>query len=68
MLLFAHNGALRCDGSGSPTPWADVQQMLSYSSSRGIGASVWYAHGVLELYPAEFNKEWGTGFVTHTKE
>lgn len=50
---------IRVDGSGSPTPWSDVNNMIWYSNAKGRGASVWYAHGILELYPSQFQNIWG---------
>jgi len=50
---------IRVDGSGSPTPWADVNNMIWYSNANIKGAAVWYAHGIIELYPSNFKNIWG---------
>lgn len=50
---------VRADGSGSPTPWADVNNMIWYCNAKYMGASVWYAHAILELYPSNFVNIWG---------
>lgn len=49
---------LRLDGSGSNTPWADVNNMLWYSNVNMKGNVVWYSHGIIELYPSEFVHVW----------
>lgn len=49
---------IRVDGSGSPTPWADVNNMLYYSNSNVKGNVVWYSHGIIDLYPSEFAHVW----------
>jgi uncharacterized lipoprotein YddW (UPF0748 family) len=50
---------IRVDGSGSPTPWAEVNNMIWYSNANARGGSVWYAHGIIELYPSNFKNIWG---------
>lgn len=49
---------VRVDGSGSPTAWEEVDKMLDEASSQGVGASVWYADGITNLYPDEFAAKW----------
>jgi uncharacterized lipoprotein YddW (UPF0748 family) len=49
---------VRCNGSGSPTSWEELSRMILYSSGNEVGVSVWYAQGVLELYPTEFQNIW----------
>lgn len=49
---------IRVDGSGEPTPWADVSAMIQMCELYGQGASVWYAHGILEIYPNQFVALW----------
>ena len=50
---------IRADGSGSPTSWADINNMILYCNINNMGASMWYAHGILELYPSQFLNIWG---------
>ena len=50
---------IRVDGSGAPTPWSDVSEMIDLCEQAGQGASVWYSHGILDLYPEEFTALWG---------
>ena len=49
---------IRLDGSGSPTPQADVTQMIQYTKSYGIGDAIWYGRGIIETYPDSFLLEW----------
>lgn len=49
---------VRVDGTGSPTPWPDVNSMIQYSKANGVGNSIWYARGILELYPQYFGTTW----------
>ena len=49
---------LRVDGSGPPTPWSDVDDMLSACKKNNLGAALWYAHGILEIYPDEIKRQW----------
>ncbi len=51
---------LRVDGSGSNTPWSEVNNMLWYSNAKSKGNAVWYSHGIIELYPTEFVHVWGS--------
>ena len=52
---------LRLDGSGAPTPWADLEQMLDavadastpYGGPGSVSPSIWYSRGILETYPDE---------------
>eukprot|EP00002_Diphylleia_rotans_P013844 TRINITY_DN2695_c0_g1_i1.p1 TRINITY_DN2695_c0_g1~~TRINITY_DN2695_c0_g1_i1.p1 ORF type:complete len:378 (-),score=47.83 TRINITY_DN2695_c0_g1_i1:291-1424(-) len=55
--LFLAAG-VRVDGSGSPTPWNDVNSMIQYSKQNGVGNSIWYARGILDLYPQYFGTTW----------
>jgi len=50
---------IRVDGSGEPTPWIDVQESIEYCDRSGVGSSVWYAHGIVELYNEQFKEIWG---------
>jgi len=59
---------LRVDGSGSPTPWTDLDAMLEDCATprpgiaaSGLSSSLWYSHGALELYPSELRAYWGSG-------
>jgi len=52
---------IRVDGSGSATPWNDVDEDIVYANGYGVGAAVWYAHGITELYPSQFKSLWGSG-------
>ena len=52
---------LRVDGSGEPTPWEDVENSIEYAEEFGVDPVIWYAHGVVELYPEEFSQLWGNG-------
>lgn len=45
---------LRCDGSGAPTAWEELDRMVDASWDQGLGVCIWYAHGVTELYPTQF--------------
>jgi len=51
------SSGIRVDGS-APTPWADVNNMLWYSNAKMKGSVVWYAHGIIEIYPSEFVNVW----------
>jgi len=51
---------IRVDGSGAPTPWTDVNNMIWYSNINSRGCVVWYAHGIIELYPDHFEHVWGS--------
>ena len=45
---------LRSVGSGSNTPWPDLQAMIEDTRSNGAaGHSIWYSQGVLDIYEAE---------------
>ena len=41
---------LRCNGSGAPTDWNDLAQMLARSRQDGVGISVWYSVCVTATY------------------
>lgn len=56
-VLWKASG-IRVDGSGAPTPWDDVQQSIEYAARKDNGACIWYAHGILELYPTQFQALW----------
>lgn len=49
---------IRVDGSGDSTAWSEVNEMLDYSTSNNIGAAVWYARGIIETYPNNFQEKW----------
>ena len=49
---------VRVDGSGDPTAWTEVNNMLRYSTTHSKGSVVWYSHGILELYPEQFKNVW----------
>lgn len=49
---------VRVDGSGESTPWGDVNAMISYCNANGMGAAVWYAKGIIETYPSNFQNIW----------
>jgi uncharacterized lipoprotein YddW (UPF0748 family) len=45
---------LRINGSGTTTPYADLQGMIERSRTEGAaGHSLWYSNGVRDLYDAE---------------
>lgn len=50
---------VRVDGSGAPTAWSEAEQMLKTLDSEGLGAVIWYANGIINLYPDEFQQRWG---------
>lgn len=50
---------LRCDGSGGSTSWDDLSQMISTTASNNLGVSIWYANGILNTYPSQFQTVWG---------
>ena len=53
---------IRVDGSGEPTSWKDVAAMIELTSSplyNNMGESIWYARGIIELYPTQFKHIWG---------
>jgi uncharacterized lipoprotein YddW (UPF0748 family) len=47
---------LRIDGSGDPTPWSELVQMIHAVQNDNLSPSLWYSRGVLELYRAELTK------------
>uniref|UniRef100_A0A7S3ALU9 Uncharacterized protein n=1 Tax=Haptolina ericina TaxID=156174 RepID=A0A7S3ALU9_9EUKA len=51
---------VRVDGSGDPTAWTEVSRMLDLAAASDVGVAVWYADGILNLYPHEFQERWGT--------
>jgi len=55
--LFIASG-VRIDGTGAPTPYDDVNKMIQLSKSFDVGTSIWYSHGILEIYPTEFGIVW----------
>ena len=44
---------VRADGSGDPTPWADLKKMLRDVEAAGLSPALWYSHAAVELYPEE---------------
>ena len=50
---------VRCNGSGAPTDWNQLVQMINYTVSLDLGVSVWYAEGILQTYPSNFYQLWG---------
>ena len=51
---------IRCDGSGSSTSWNDLSTMIEYSvNDKNIGVCIWYANGILNTYPNQFQQLWG---------
>lgn len=49
---------IRVDGSGSPTAWTEVEQMLDTARGEGVGVCIWYANGITNLYPDQFAAKW----------
>lgn len=49
---------IRVDGSGDSTAWPEVNDMIEYCTSHRQGAVVWYARGILETYPSNFQSVW----------
>jgi uncharacterized lipoprotein YddW (UPF0748 family) len=49
---------IRVDGTGASTPWADVNNMIYLCNANSMGASVWYAKGIVETYPTNFQNIW----------
>lgn len=49
---------IRVDGSGSPTSWNSTTLMLDAADHSGVAPVIWYAHGILDLYPTEFQERW----------
>ena len=57
MSYFTSSG-IRVDGSGDVTPWDDVNQSIEYAASFGVSPCIWYAHGIVEVYPEQFTQLW----------
>lgn len=57
MSYFTISG-IRVDGSGSVTPWEDVSESIEYAASFGVESCIWYAHGIVEVYPEQFTQLW----------
>lgn len=49
---------VRVDGSGSNTQWDQVEAMLNFASGKGVGVCIWYAAGIVSLYPTQFATYW----------
>ncbi|XP_070539376.1 uncharacterized protein [Ptychodera flava] len=49
---------IRVNGSGAPTAWSEVVQMLDRCHAEGIAYSIWYSEGVLDTYPSQFKNYW----------
>lgn len=49
---------VRVDGSGAPTPWVNVSQMLDTASAASVGVAIWYSDGITRLFPAQFRTKW----------
>merc|ERR1712194_239776 len=50
---------IRIDGTGSSTAWLEAEQMLDTTAAEGLGAIIWYANGMMNTYPTEFEQKWG---------
>ena len=46
---------VRLNGSGEPTPESDLQQMMTYSEKNGKNNVIWYAEGIIDIYPDLFS-------------
>jgi uncharacterized lipoprotein YddW (UPF0748 family) len=56
-----HAVGIRVDGSGPATNWSDVVGMwrtVRTQTADATGVSVWFAHGIAELYPTQFRCLW----------
>jgi len=40
------------------TLWYEIHQMLILSSKKSVGVAIWFAQGVLQTYPQQFQKYW----------
>ena len=55
---------LRADGSGTPTPWGALDEMLTdVERTHGLSPSVWYSQAAIELYPTELTAFFDGGAV-----
>ena len=57
-MSYFTSAGIRIEGSGDVTPWEDVNKSIEYAGSYGIDPCVWYAHGVVEIYPQQFTELW----------
>lgn len=53
---------IRVNGSGSPTAWNEVEGMLNYADQNGYGSVIWYADGIIGVYPNQFKQYWSAQF------
>jgi hypothetical protein len=52
---------IRLQGTGANTPWGEVSKMLDYSEKEGVGVSLWFSDGVLNLYQRQLQEYWDIG-------
>lgn len=52
---------VRVDGSGLPTPWVNVSQMLDMASAASVGVAIWYSDAISRLFPTQFRAKWSHG-------
>jgi uncharacterized lipoprotein YddW (UPF0748 family) len=45
---------------GTTSPWTVVEEIINISESSATNLVVWYSKGILETYPSQFQKLWGT--------
>ena len=49
---------VRVDGSGLPTPWVNVSQMLDTASAASVGVAIWYSDAISRLFATQFRAKW----------
>ena len=49
---------IRCNGSGSPTTWNELEHMIQETEDNNLGVSIWYGDCIVDLYPSNFESIW----------
>ena|SRR3990167_1196999 len=45
---------IRCNGSGNPTSWSELDNMIDDTQNNSLGVAIWYGDCILDIYPTNF--------------